>query len=364
MRLRWPARWNHEYLPWYIIYLPVVPGLLYHAIRQRSLVFFTNVDPAIDMGGFFGERKSAIYTQLPKGSYPTTLLVEPGTAEHELRARLATTDLSFPLILKPDVGERGEGVVRLDDAHRLLEALATTREPMLLQQLVTWPHEYGLMFAKDPHTGRTNLLSITGKRMLAVVGDGRRSVEQLLATTYRGGKQIARLRTYRQELLARIPTVAEEVVVEPIGNHCRGALFFDACALTTPALERAMDALLAHAGGLHYGRVDVRAESEEALREGRFIVLELNGVSSEPGHIYDPSYTIFRCWSELLRHVKHIPPISAALREKGHEPVLLAELLRRCETHFGYRIKFLRQLVEWLSPPSPRQRSTVPRRST
>ena len=43
MRLRWPARWNHEYLPWYIIYLPVVPGLLYHAIRQRSLVFFLSL---------------------------------------------------------------------------------------------------------------------------------------------------------------------------------------------------------------------------------------------------------------------------------------------------------------------------------
>ncbi|MBK7085544.1 MAG: hypothetical protein IPH53_13145 [Flavobacteriales bacterium] len=362
MRPRWPARWNHEYLPWYIIYLPVVPGLLYHAIRQRSLVFFTNADPAIDMGGFFGERKSAIYALLPRGSYPTTLLVDPGTAEHDVRARIATTDLSFPLILKPDVGERGEGVVRVDDEQRLFDVLAIARRPMLLQQLVAWPYEYGLMFAKDPRTDRTMLLSITGKRMLSVVGDGQRSVEQLLARIYRGRLQLERLRTYRHDLLARVPTVDEEVVVEPIGNHCRGTLFFDACALSTPSLERAMDELLANAEGLYYGRVDIRAESEEAFRAGRFTVLELNGVSSEPGHIYDPSYSLLRCWSELLRHVKYLPPISAALRAKGHEPVRLADLLRRCETHFGYRIKFLRQLVERLSSPSTGQRSPVPGR--
>ena len=152
---------------------------------------------------------------------------------------------------------------------------------MLLQQLVAWPYEYGLMFAKDPRTDRTMLLSITGKRMLSVVGDGQRSVEQLLARIYRGRLQLERLRTYRHDLLARVPTVDEEVVVEPIGNHCRGTLFFDACALSTPSLERAMDELLANAEGLYYGRVDIRAESEEAFRAGRFTVLELNGVSSD-----------------------------------------------------------------------------------
>ena len=360
MTPRWPARWNHEYLPWYVIYLPVIPGLLYHALRQRSLVFFTNVDPAIDMGGFFGERKSAIYALLPNGSYPTTLLVEPGTEEHEVSARIATTDLSFPLILKPDVGERGEGVLRVDDARQLFDTISSAPGPVLLQQLVAWPHEYGLMFSKDPRTERTTLLSITGKQMLTVVGDGRRSVEQLLAMGHRGRKQIERLRMYRQELLGRVPAKDEEVLVEPIGNHCRGTLFFDACALATTALERAVDELLVRSEGLYYGRVDVRAESEEALRAGRFTVLELNGVSSEPGHIYDPSYSIFRCWSELLRHVKHIPPISAALREQGHEPVRLADLLHRCETHFGYRIKFLRRAVEWLSSPSTGPRSAVP----
>jgi glutathione synthase/RimK-type ligase-like ATP-grasp enzyme len=72
-----------------------------------------------------------------------------------VRARIATTDLSFPLILKPDVGERGEGVVRVDDEQRLFDVLAIARRPMLLQQLVAWPHEYGLMFAKDPRTDRT-----------------------------------------------------------------------------------------------------------------------------------------------------------------------------------------------------------------
>ena len=44
---------NHEYWPWWVFYLPVLPFYLYQALRQRRAAFFTNVNPGIDMGGFF-----------------------------------------------------------------------------------------------------------------------------------------------------------------------------------------------------------------------------------------------------------------------------------------------------------------------
>jgi hypothetical protein len=90
-----------------------------------------------------------------------------------------------------------------------------------------------------------------------------------------------------------VPAKDEEVVVEPIGNHCRGSAVPSMLVRCShPRWNVPSMNFLAEAEGLYYGRVDVRAESEEALRAGRFIVLELNGVSSEPGHIYDPSYSL------------------------------------------------------------------------
>jgi hypothetical protein len=330
----WRERLNHEYWPWPLIYLPVFPVALWHAVRTGRGAFFTNVNPGIDLGGFFGERKSEIFARLPRSAYPTTLLVEPGTPFHVVEGRMREVQLTLPLIMKPDVGERGTGVMVVRDTDELRALLSDTHQPQLLQELVTWPAEFGLMFVKDPTSQRTTLLSITAKTFLSVTGDGRSSVEDLLKRTWRGTKQVQRLRKYRKELLDSIPGAGEGVVVEPIGNHCRGTVFRDGRGLATAELERAVDGILARAEGIHYGRLDVRSPNEEALKQGRFLVMELNGVTSEPGHIYDPSFTIFQCWKELLRHVAHIPPLSDALRSQDHQPVSFRVLRDRYRSYF------------------------------
>jgi hypothetical protein len=149
---------------------------------------------------------------------------------------------------------------------------------------------------------------------------------------------LARLRADDGQLLDQVPTHGEVLLVEPIGNHCRGTTFLDAGHLRTPALEQAVNELVDGTDGVYYGRFDVRSESEQALREGRFEVIELNGVTSEPGHIYDPSYSIWRCWRELIRHVVQVARISRALRRMGVEPIPLRSVLRRCAVHFGWWI--------------------------
>ncbi len=338
-------RLNHEYWPWQLIYLPVVPLYLYQALRQRRAVFFTNVNPAIDLGGFFGESKRAIYAQLPMESYPATVLVPAGSTAEQVRSLKCASGIDFPLIVKPDVGERGQGVARVEDEVSLVHALVGAQQDMLLQAMAQGEHEFGLMFMKDTESGRTELLSVCGKRFLGVVGDGVSTVEMLLLRSCRGSRQVDRLRRSSRVPLHYVPAPGERVTVEPIGNHCRGTVFFDACYLKGPALSAAMERLLSSTQGIHYGRVDVRAESEEALRAGRFTVIELNGVSSEPGHIYDPAYSIFRCWAELVRHVRRLGPLSEQLQRAGHAPTDLHALVVRCEGHFGWRLGLLRRLA-------------------
>ena len=338
-------RLNHEYWPWWLIYLPVLPLYLWQAVRMRRAAFFTNVCPAIDMGGFFGERKSDIYALLPVDSYPKTVRLIAGTRTDRVIALVRSRGFTFPLIVKPDVGERGEGVRKVHDERRMLDALEGYRTDMLIQELARGDHEFGLMFARDPVTGHTALLSITGKRFLSVTGDGERTVDDLLSTSYRGDRQRARLRAYAAPLLQRVLSDGEQLRVEPIGNHCRGTLFCDASHLRTHALERAVDRLIRSTTGLYYGRLDVRSESEASLCAGRFTVIELNGVSSEPGHIYDPSWSIWSCWAELVRHVRHIGTISERLLAQGVEPDTLHALVRRCEAHFGWRLGAVRRIL-------------------
>lgn len=338
-------RLNHEYWPWQLIYLPVWPFYLYQAVRQQRAVFFTNVNPAIDMGGFFGESKAAIYALLPGHCYPKTIVLQPNTSADDVLSAYRSSGIPFPLIVKPDVGERGEGVMRVPDEEALVNALADRPQSMLMQALATGSQEFGLMFAKDPTSGRTDLLSICGKRFLSVTGDGKRTTAELLACSWRGEKQLERLGRLQQDRLQVLPAKGEVMTVEPIGNHCRGTIFYDAGHLATPALREAVDALMSVTHGIHYGRFDVRAESEQALREGRFIVIELNGVSSEPGHIYDPAYSIFRCWAELLRHVRRLGPISQQLQRQGQQPVTFHALVMRCEAYFGWKLGLLRRMA-------------------
>jgi len=342
-------RLNHEYWPWQVIYLPVVPLYLYQAIRQRRAAFFTNVNPAIDMGGFFGESKSAIYSLLPKEIFPQTCLIPSYSTEADVIRTHRASGISFPLIVKPDVGERGQGVVRVTDESELVRALAGKPNTFLLQAMAPGDLEFGLMFARDPATGNTTLLSVAGKEFLSVTGDGRSTVLELLSKQWRGRKQIERLLELDPVLLSSVPSPGMIARVEPIGNHCRGTLFNDANHLATPALGIAVDGLLAMTEGIYYGRMDVRCESEVALREGRFTVIEMNGVSSEPGHIYDPRYSIFQCWRELTRHVRHVGSISRQLQRTGTEPVSFHALLGRMGTHLGWRVGPLRRVVSWFA---------------
>jgi hypothetical protein len=145
--------------------------------------------------------------------------------------------------------------------------------------------------------------------------------------------------------MATVPPKDERVLVEPIGNHSRGTTFVNGEHLRTVALEYAVERLVSAADGFHYGRFDVRSTSEQALRAGEFVVIELNGVISEPASIYDPSWSVWRCWAELVRHMRHLGTISLRLHQQGVQPRTLHAVVSNCEEHFGWRLGALRRVA-------------------
>jgi len=335
--MRW-TRW--EFWPPWLFYPPLVLYVGWLALKHRSFTLVTAVNPAIPTGGFIGESKSAILTALDA---PNELAARfrsiPATATTEERRRLvrelqAELDAPYPIVLKPDVGQRGSGVRILRDEAQLEAALAELEVDHLAQEFAPGP-EYGVFHLRFPGQVRGRIFSITSKRFPELVGDGTSTVEELIL---RDPRAVAIARTYFALHAGRLDEVlasGERLQLVELGTHCRGAIFEDARELATPELERAFDELGRRFEGFYFGRYDLRAESPEAFRAGRgFKIIELNGLTSEATHIYDARTPLLEAWRTLGEQWRLAFEISAANRARGARPSSLREVLGEL---LGYR---------------------------
>ncbi|MEO1086132.1 MAG: SNARE-like domain protein, partial [Acidobacteriota bacterium] len=89
--------------------------------------------------------------------------------------------------------------------------------------------------------------------------------------------------------------------------------------------------------GFHFGRFDLRAPSYDHFQRGEGIyALELNGVSSEATHIYDPKHSLFEAWAILGRQWRHAYAIGDANRRAGHAPLSVGDVV---ELIRAYRVR-------------------------
>jgi hypothetical protein len=73
---------------------------------------------------------------------------------------------------------------------------------------------------------------------------------------------------------------------------------------------------------------DIRTPSIEDFRQGRnFKIVELNGVTSEATHIYQPGNSIWNAYRTLMRQWRIAFEIGAANRNRGMQPSSARRLL-------------------------------------
>src|SRR5262249_2241745 len=173
------TRW--EFWPPWLAYLPVVPYILFQGIKHRSLTLFTAANPGIPSGGFVGESKSSILANLDR--VPDFILV-PKALPEPMRIRpamgfMAERGLSFPIVLKPDVGERGAGVAIVRSDRELASYLAVAAGDTIVQKYVAGM-EFGIFYYRLPGQSEGQIFSITEKRFPAVVGDGSSTITELV----------------------------------------------------------------------------------------------------------------------------------------------------------------------------------------
>lgn len=336
-------RWTRfEFWPTWLVYTPVVVYVVWLAIRHRSLTLFTLANPGIPLGGLAGEPKDEILAGLARSepdAVPATRRVEPGRSRGQalgtVRAFLSDHGLGLPVVCKPNVGERGSGVVIAHTLAAAADYLTDAPGPVLLQEYQRG-HEFGVSWYRLPGQPRGRIFSITDKRLPELVGDGRSALSDLLLADDRHVVTARRWLTLLGERGAEIPGAGERVVLSEVANHSRGTAFLEGEDLRTPALEESVDRLGQSAPGFHIGRFDLRAPTREDFVRGRNLrVIEINGVAGEPGNIYAPGYGLLRAWMTLCRHWRLVFEIGAAHRRAGLRPAGPIAVTRALFRHRG-----------------------------
>ncbi len=328
----WRRKIRWEYWPPWMFYPPVMLYVLGLGMRYRSLTLFTAANPGIARGsGFIGESKSEILACLDAEKVARYALLPAGEEVADRRARverfLQQNGLDLPVVLKPDIGERGRGVAVVRSIDELERWLGEHPTAAIVQRYVAGL-ELGIFWLALPGEERGRIFSITDKQLPEVVGDGGADLEHLVL---RDRRLVAMAAAYLQALgasAARVPAAGERVRLVDVGTHCRGAIFLDGAHLATPTLEAAIERLSRGFEGFYFGRYDLRAASPAALGRGEFQILELNGVTSEATHIYDPTNSLWTAYRVLFEQWRLAFEIGHRNHQRGFAPLSLSAMLR------------------------------------
>lgn len=268
-------------------------------------------------GGIMGASKNEIMARIPAQYHPKTVLLNENAGAEELEQRMSAAGLTYPIILKPDIGERGFKVALVSNTTESAEYFREAKTDILVQEYLDLPLELGVFYHRKPDQQRGAITSVVVKEMLTVQGDGKQTLKELIQHKPRAKMQLKRLESIFEDKLFDIPGTNEQILLEPIGNHNRGTAFLNGNYLINDQLVDVFEAISQQIDGFYYGRFDLRCRNVEALYSGDIKIMELNGAASEPAHIYSPNFPIMEGYKSLFSHWKLLYNISIANHKLG-----------------------------------------------
>lgn len=327
-------RW--EFWPPVVFYVPVAAKYLTLAIKYRSFSLPTLANPGMYLGGVIGESKFETLADLSRAhpeAVAETHLVRFESVEQQtyqvLRLRKEHA-LQYPLVLKPDVGQRGYGFKVIHSDQDIRSYVESFTRDVLVQKYVPGPLEAGIFYYRFPQEREGRIFAITEKVFPVVTGNGRHTLEELIRADARASLVAD---TYLQRFESektRILAGGESFRLVEAGNHCQGAIFLDGGRLLSATVQKRIDEISQSIPGFFVGRFDVRYSSEEGLRECRdFQIIELNGASSEATSIYDPRNSLWNAYRTLFRQWEIVFAIADENRRRGLRTMSVRTILEK-----------------------------------
>jgi hypothetical protein len=331
-----------EFWPMWAFYPPVMAYAAWLMLRHRGVLLPTVANPSFPGGGFYGESKADILALAMKHvpewtapfirvERPDATWLDPSVEADAALALLHDAGLNLPVVAKPDLGCRGAGVklVRTPQALRAYIEAFPRGATFLLQRLVPFEGEAGIFYCRRPGQARGRIISITLKYFPHVMGDGRRSLRELIMADPRAGKLPHLYLKRHTARLDDIPAAGESIRLAFAGSHSRGAIFRNGTHLVTPEMEARFDDIASRLPEFHFGRFDIRFEQFAEVQAGRgFTILEANGAGAESTHIWDRRTGLLQAWRDLMQQYRWLFEIGAANRARGFKPMRWADFVR------------------------------------
>lgn len=332
-----------EFWPMWAFYPPIFAYALWLMVRYRGIALPTIANPSFPGGGLFGESKAEILAlacqSIPEWVAPFVAVERPefggdvGALERltsDTLGKLQAAGLALPLVAKPDLGCRGAGVKVVRNPQALKEYFAAfpAGAKVVLQKLIDYEGEAGIFYCRRPDEAKGRIISITLKYFPHVIGDGVRTLRQLIMEDPRSGR-LPHLYLHRHtSRLDTVPAQGEAIRLAFAGSHSRGAIFRDGTELVTPEMEARFDELSKRIPEFYFGRYDIRFADFKEVQAGRnFTILEVNGAGAESTHVWDRKFGLFRAWGDLMAQYRLLFQIGRANRDRGYKPLSLRQFL-------------------------------------
>lgn len=308
-----------EYWPFGIVQFPVIIYWCWLSLRARSFLFFSASNPTIVLGGMLGESKNDVLKLIPDQYKPKTILVTATKTLDEVKTLLREHNFSFPVIFKPDLGERGFMVKKISSEQQIEIYINTLKKDFLIQEFLDMPVELGVFYTRMPDESEGFVTSVVIKDMLNVTGDGKSTLQELILDKPRAKLQWEKLRIAHADKLNAVIPHKETITINSIGNHSLGTTFLNGEHLINERLHKTFDHISKQIDGFYFGRYDLRCASIEDLYAGNIKIMELNGCGAEPAHIYHPGFSLWKAIGILFTHWRNTYRISIQNHKKGAE---------------------------------------------
>lgn len=298
------TQWEHW--PAFVYYLPLLPFFFIRAIKAGHPLHFMIANPGLLYSGNGSESKFKTLSLLTEELRPASLLVSKNDSIESVPDQLKRLQFKFPLIVKPDIGFRGYLVKKINAEADLLRYLSRVREDVIVQEFIPFEKELGIFYHRIPGDPKGKVTSVTIKKFIRVTGDGKNNLSNLILNHERAFLYHDLFGKIHKEKMKFVYPEGEKITLSVIGNHSKGTQFINGNHLINADLENFMDEICHQIKGWYYGRMDIKYESLEKLLQGKaFKILEINGIISEPTHIYDASHknaTFYQALKSINRH--------------------------------------------------------------
>ena len=283
------TQWEHWPTPVY--YLPLLPFFLMRSIKARHPLHYTVTNPSILYSGNGTESKFTTLSLLPDRLTPKGMLIDKEVSFKLVMQRILQMKLTFPLIAKPDIGFRGYLVKKINNEQELLSYLKRVNEPVIIQEFIPYENELGIFYYRIPGQSEGQISSVTIKRFIRVTADGISTLSDLIKKNKRAFIYYDLFKRIHQANMEKVYKKGKTITLSVIGNHSKGTQFINGNHLISPELVKFSDNICQNIKGWYYGRLDIKYSCFDKMLQGKdFKVLEINGIISEPTHIYDASH--------------------------------------------------------------------------